>query len=941
MNVKRWESVKDLLHRAIQLDPEQRARFLDEVCSSDASLRVEVESLLSAEEAVRSSFMQSPPLADSAIESIHLLEPGQIFAQRFQLMRKLGEGGMGQVWLAEQTSPLRRHVALKLIKAGMYDEAVVQRFQSERQSLAIMDHPAIAKVFDAGTTEQGQPYFVMEYVPGLPITEYCDQHKLSIKQRLESFIQACEAVQHAHQKAIIHRDLKPANILVVEIGGKPVPRIIDFGLAKAISSQAVGEKALTRFGGFVGTPGFMSPEQADPCLFDVDTRTDVYSLGVVLYMLLTGVLPLASRREEPLVEVLRQLREQEPERPSTKVGRERESASVAASRGVEPTQLSSLLRGDLDWIAMKALEKERTRRYGSPSDLAADIQRYLNHEPVVARPASAGYRLRKYVRRHRAGVLVAGLLVLFLAGFAVAQAVQLRRITLERDRANRERDRATRVTDFTTGMFKVSDPSQARGNTVTAREILDKASNDIDRELATDPQLQAQLMNVMGNVYENLGLPSRAQSLFERCVEIERKALGPENPETLSSMTLLSKSIREQGRFPEAEKLEEETLVTERKVLGAEDPRTVLTATQLAWTLKQEGRYAEAAKLDREALEIERRVLPPDSPQALSTINDLASALRSQGNYAEAQKLDRQTLETRQRVLGGDHPQTLDSMTHLASDLADEGLFADAEKVDQQAFGLSRRVYGPEHPYTLGEMTNLANDLESEGRFVEAEKLARQALEIQSRVLGPSHPQTVDAIDNLAEILRGEGRYSQAEKLDRQALDLRQRRIGPNHPHTLESMTGLASDLDAEGSHAAAENLQRKALDMQSRVLGPESPDTIVSMNGLAMILAHEGRLAQAEKLARQAQGLGSHVFGPQQPEPAALNFTLARIAALTGRRTDALALLRDALERGLSPDLALDMVKNRDLKSLQGDPEFDKIAADGKQRVAAMQKAK
>ncbi len=332
MTVENWDRVKELLHQAMQLAPEQRARFLDAACPSDTALRDEVESLLSADEGIRSSFMQSPPLANElsadldGIGTTVALAAGQVFAQRFQLVRKLGEGGMGQVWLAEQTSPVRRQVALKLIKAGMYDEAVVQRFQSERQSLAIMDHPAIAKVFDAGATPQGQPYFVMEYVPGLPITEYCDQKKLKIRDRLELFVQACEGVQHAHQKAIIHRDLKPANILVVEVDGKPMPRIIDFGLAKATTPQVAGESIFTQMGHFVGTPGYMSPEQADPNLQDIDTRTDVYSLGVVLYVLLTGLQPFETkqRQKQPLDELLRKLREEEPPRPSTKVSTDRD-----------------------------------------------------------------------------------------------------------------------------------------------------------------------------------------------------------------------------------------------------------------------------------------------------------------------------------------------------------------------------------------------------------------------------------------------------------------------------------------------------------------------------------------------------------------------------------------------------------------------------------------
>ena len=343
--------------------------------------------------------------------SVSGLATGQIFAQRFRLIRELGEGGMGQVWLAQQIAPVLRPVALKLIRAGMYDETVVQRFQSERQSLAIMDHPAIAKVFDAGTTTQGQPYFVMEYVPGLPITDYCDQRKLTVRQRVELFIQACDGVQHAHQKAIIHRDLKPANILVLEVDGKPVPRIIDFGLAKTTASKN-DQPLHTRYGQFMGTPGYMSPERVDPKIEDVDTRTDVYSLGVILYELLTGLQPFEIRkRQRPsLEEWLRQLRQDEAPRPSAKVTADKEtSAATAAARATEPKPLVKALRGDLDWITLKALERDRERRYGTPAELAAELRRYLNDEPVVVRAQNSAYQLGKFIRRHRVAAVVAGM----------------------------------------------------------------------------------------------------------------------------------------------------------------------------------------------------------------------------------------------------------------------------------------------------------------------------------------------------------------------------------------------------------------------------------------------------------------------------------------------------------------------------------------------------
>ncbi|MGD0515092.1 MAG: serine/threonine-protein kinase [Terriglobales bacterium] len=684
----------------------------------------------------------------------------------YRLIRKLGEGGMGEVWLAEQSAPVKRQVALKIIKAGRYDNSALIRFDLERQALAMMDHPAIAKVFDAGSTAQGQPYFAMEYVQGLPITEYCDQKRLSPGERLMLFTKVCEGVQHAHQKAIIHRDLKPTNILVVEVDGKPVPRIIDFGLAKAISEPSQRGTLVTRAGGLVGTPGYMSPEQMDPSAVDVDTRTDVYSLGVVLYELLTGVLALDAQQWEskPFHEVLRQVHEEEPTSPSSRLSNDPAAVAIAEKRNSDPKQLASMLRGDLDWITLKALERDRARRYGTPAELAADLGRYLRNEPVIARPASLAYRTKKYVQRHKFGVVAAAAVVLLLIAFGEMQAIELRRIT-------RERDRADRVTKFMTGMFKVSNPSEARGNAVTAREILDKSSKDIDTALRKDPELQAQLMGTMAQTYAGLGLYGRAQDLIEHARAIQISLFGERNRRTLASESYLAQLLRAQGHLPDAEKLLQNTIEIQRQVLGPNDPDTLASMDRLGYVYTNEARHADAENLFRQTLNAERKVLGPDDPQTLSTSNELAEVLTAQGRYADADQIYGELIAAQKRTLGPDHPATLLSMSHAAENLEEEGRFSEAEKLYSEVIAGQRRVLGPEHPQTLRAMMMLAVTMMKEGNYDQADKLQSQIIEIKTRVLGPNHTSTLQSMEMKALGLSREGQYADSEKMFRDVIE--------------------------------------------------------------------------------------------------------------------------------------------------------------------------
>jgi serine/threonine protein kinase len=958
------DRAEQLFHDALGVKPAERGAFLDRECIGNPELRQAVEELL-ALDADAGSFLQHPLLEFTTADS---LNPSGILIDQYQLLHLIGEGGMGEVWLAEQKQPIRRRVAIKLIKVGMDTREVVSRFESERQALALMDHPAIAKVFDAGTTPEGRPYFVMEYVAGMPITTYCDRRKLSTRQRLELFISVCEGVQHAHQKAIIHRDLKPSNILVTEVDGKPVPRIIDFGVAKATSQRLSTGTLYTQIGAVIGTLDYISPEQADSGGVDIDTRSDVYSLGVVLYELLSGSLPFDFRKLA-YDEVLRCLREQDAPSPSTRLRTQGgDSALTAKNRNADLPTLVSLLQGDPDAITLKALEKDRARRYSTPLELAADIGRYLRNEPVSAHAPGAAYRARKYIRRHRIGVTLVSLLVLLAVTFAVAQTIQLRRI-------QHERDRADRVTDFLTNMFKVPAPSEARGNTVTAREILDRSSNEIERGLDQEPEVRSQLMLVMARTYENLGLFSRAHELMERVIEDRRRTLGPSHPKTLEAMSQMGWVLYREGREIEAERLTRATIDAQSRVLGPDDPATLESKDHLVWILIRQAHYAEVEKLENELIAASSRKLGPENPRTLRFMDGLAVAYASQSRFTEAETEYRKLLDLERRNLGADHPSTLTTMLHLAKMFLDQGNYEEAEKLYRETLQIQQRILGPDHPDTANTMTTLANTVRFENsRYAEAEDLYRKSLAIELRTMGPDHPYTMATKEGLANVLTSEQRYAEAETLLREILVQRQRLLGTDHTDTLLSQYNLATVLKHENRFPEAEKLIRETLKAQTLVLDPNDPDTLASRSFLADVLFREHKPQEAEVFARSALNDQLRTLGPlhhdtmetlgilgtalvksgryedvhklyldaiatiNNDKSAAHNgdvfrlwYDLACFAARAGRRDEAFDYLHSAIEAGYK-DARL-IRTDDDLKSLQNDPRFDKLVADLKHR--------
>ena len=776
---------------------------------------------------------------------------------RYRLLQRVGEGGMGEVWLAEQTEPVRRQVALKVIKAGMDSAQVVARFEAERQALALMDHPAIATVFDGGTTPQGRPYFAMEYVKGEPITAYCDRHLLSTRERLGLFTQVCEGVQHAHQKGIIHRDLKPSNVLVTIQDDRPVPKIIDFGVAKATAQHLTERSLFTELGVLIGTPEYMSPEQAEMGGLDIDTRTDVYALGVLLYELLTAALPFDRKdlRQAGIAEIQRIIREKEPPRPSTRITQPGPASTEAAkNRHTEPRRLVSELRGDLDWITMRALEKDRTRRYQTANALAADVHRHMNNEPVSAGPPSAAYRAGKFVRRHRFGVTTAVALVLLLAASALALGVQAQRIARERDRANHEAEAARQVSDFLVGLFRVSDPDQARGNTVTAREILDRGASKIDQDLRTQPLVQARLMSTMGRVYESLGLYDQALPLLESALATRRRLHGEEHLEVAESLIGLGGLRWHKGEYEAARPLLEVGLKQRERLLGPESPLVADSLHNLGNLLWSRGEYEEARLLLGRALAIREKNVPA-GPEVASTLNSLGAIAYKQGDYAEARRMWERTLAIREKNLGPDHPLIGQTLNNLAAAHTFTNDPAGARPLLERAVRIQEKVLGPKHPDLASALMNLGDVVSVLGDDLGAKPYYARAVAILDEA-SPGNPELARFLDRLARVTLKQGDADAARRLYERSLGLRETALGPTHHEIGESLAGLAECARQQGRAQEAEALFEQSLARCRRPDGGYYPQAVEGLDGYVAVLRARGQGARADELEALAVAL-------------------------------------------------------------------------------------
>jgi len=902
------DRAKTIFLKAVEIaSAPERLAYLDAACAGDAALRREVEDFLGHHDQL-GSFLQGtvdqPAIGgyttDLVAASAPLECPGTVIGP-YKLLQQIGEGGMGTVFLAEQKQPVQRRVALKLTKSGMDSRQVIARFEAERQALALMDHPNIAKVLDAGTTATGRPYFVMELVKGVPITRYCDEHRLTPKERLELFVPVCQAVQHAHQKSIIHRDLKPSNVLVCLYDDRPVPKVIDFGVAKATGPRLTDKTLFTEIGSVVGTLEYMSPEQAEFNQLDVDTRSDIYSLGALLYELLTGTTPLERKRFQAtaFLEVLRLIREEEPPKPSTRLSTAEGLPSIAANRGLEPKKLGGLLRGELDWIVMKSLEKDRKRRYETPHGLALDVQRYLDDEPVEAGPPSATYKLRKFARRHRALLVSIGAFVCFLAAVAVLSTGLAFRATRAEQTAREEQHLAQEqaavaqaVNAFFTqdvlGQATISaqtGPATRANPQLTVRSALDRAAQTIGGKFAQEPRVEVNIRRVIGIAYDELSEFPKAQEHLERAWRLARERWGDEDSETLACASALGNLFLHQGKLTKAEEIHAQSLEVSRRLRGKDHPATLEALHNLATVYVAKGMYIQAESVLSEVLEARRRVLGKEHRDALRTMNTLAAVYQLQEKPEKdepAERLHAEVFEISRRVFGEEHPDTLRAMDDFLLISIFRGKFAQAEPLATRLVEICRRAYGDKSTYTIEAVNDMALLYQEEGKFAEAEKYYAQALESGRAVFGENSPTTLMLIQNLAKVYHDQNKLAQAEPLCRQALDGRRKYLGEDHPKTILSMNRLARLYQDLAKFEAADVLFCQVVAIQRRKLGTEDREFADALGELV-----DARLAR--KAFEEAETpLQEHLDLSQKKEPPDWRFfdsRLLRGARLAGQQ--------------------------------------------------------
>lgn len=949
------ERARKIARAALECSEGQRNAWLIGQCSGEPELESLVREILELEQ-------QDTVFSDAKLtESGSRILPGAIIGC-YTLREAIGEGGFAEVFLAEQTEPVRRKVALKILKPGMDSREILARFEAERQALAIMQHPGVASIIDAGITENGRSWFSMEYVDGIPVTEYCDTHRLNLRERLALFGQVCEAVQHAHQKGIIHRDLKPSNILVGLSEGTPQAKVIDFGIAKATGPQLTDKTLFTARGILVGTPAYMSPEQAEMSGIDIDTRSDVYSLGVILYELLSGEPPFQPKSlvEAGYGEMQRIIREEEPQRPSTRTTTVEEGSKVAEARRLNLTTLRKQLSGDLDWIAMKSLEKDRTRRYATVQELAADLERHLTNEPVSAGPPSMSYRCRKFVRRNRAGVITAALVLMALGAGIVTTTWQWQEAQRSEREARRSEARAdaknedlqwetlrlekvvffqeqalteldpfrmgvTMMEKFREGIEKelasaghteheikqavnqFSSLASHANPTVVSRSLVEKeilapAVEVLKDGLSQDPDIDFRLSEMLAIAHENLGLPEKAIVIHEELFERVREEFGDEDWRTLAAMRNVSRMLTlnyDPSDFDKSRAFLEKALEVHTRVLGGDDIESLNAAQDLGVFLMKSERHVEAELVLRKSLAARERVFGEDSSEMYESLKPLAELLTVTGRGNEGVEYARKALKLAERRFGEENWITISDYNQMGLSLIAQGKFDEGLHYVRKTFQLTRRLEGDENPRTLQKMATLSDVLSRVGKENESEVILLQHLEIHRRVYGEEAPETLAATYILVLRYLHHGKIDKAIPLQQKLLRSYRQSHGEEHPATLMAMNNLGIMLLDKGKLQEAESLIREALKGMTRVLGNDHPNTLLASTGLFSLLQTQGKHVEAEVFARELLKVYRRVYGNEAPETLKQIDHFAVFLLNCGKLEEATTLYREFLRVG------------------------------------------
>lgn len=882
------DQVEQIFNQAIATkNPQQRAAYLSEACANHPELRARIEALLAAH-TPGAEHLPLPDHDQTVDANAALTERPGATIGRYKLLQQIGEGGFGTVFMAEQEHPVRRRVALKIIKLGMDTRQVVARFEAERQALAVMDHAGIAKVFDAGATATGRPYFVMELVKGEPITTYCDKNNLSVALRLELFIQVCSAVQHAHQKGLIHRDIKPSNILVSIQDDRPLAKVIDFGIAKATQSHLTEKTLFTEFRQLIGTPEYMSPEQAEGSL-DIDTRSDIYSLGVLLYELLTGSTPFDARelRSKAYAEIQRIIREVDPPNPSTRLSTMKETlGSVAAHRAIEPRKLNALIAGELDWIVMKALEKNRARRYESPAALAADITHHLASEPISAGAPSRLHRLRKFVKRNRGPVIASAAVLLVLIAGIIGTTLGLlgekaQRTIAETEKATAQHERteaqkqaaeakeqaliAQAVVNSLTHMLSAVDPARMLGDKVTVAQMMEIAIESLDEGTLSDrPRVEAYLRMTIGNTLCSLGRYKDAEPQFQKALQLRRAVLPANHPEIAWTLNDLASCVLRLGNRAEAEKLFQEALVIRRAANPPALYETSVVLNNLGVLLREQRRYTEAEGFLRESLDL-RRKAPAGDIDIATAANNLGTLLFTNLNRPdEAEPLLKEALGILRKTVPPGHPNLAAPLNNLGVLESGRGDQVAAERYLREALAIVRNVLPKGHP-TIGEdLGNLAAVLKEQYKLNDAEPLYREALQISEHTYPPGHPNIANDLECLARFLQAKGeQWDEAESAFSRAAEMFKTAGNPLRAEL--SSRDLGSLLLSRGRFDEAEQILLSALKNLKTLLPPKSPEITESLIQLASLRLDQGKIDDAEELLKQALALSQAAGKPER----------------------------------------------------------------------------